>query len=594
MKTLLLLALMLIFAGSAETQTLDKKWGLGVGLGGYTNLTNSSIGFMPEMYFSRYLSSHFDLMLKGDLGLYNSALTNKVDLANAFLDLRLKLSPEGSKFSPYLYAGPGFLADNRISGINFNAGLGAKYYISKAAALKLDFGYIHGLEFTEYAVTGRDNFIKATIGIEFNFGKSKVSGAEVAPVAVVVPKIAEITPDVTFTVISPENIVADRRVTETFPLSNYVFFDAKSTTIPDRYVLLQKNEVDNFKEDQLEVFKPKNLSGRSDRQMIVYYDVLNILGDRLQENPSAQVRLTGASMEGTDDGKLMAESVKEYLVNIFDIADSRIITEGRLKPRIPSEQPGGQLELELLREGDRRVSIWSESPAILMEFQSGEETPLKPVIINTVQEAPIDSYVSFNVNGADTALTSWTLEIADENGKVQNFGPYTKELITIPGKLILGTRKTGNYKATMVGKTKNGTTLKKDSNVKMALWTPQQNEEGMRFSVNYEFNESEVKPLYEKYLTETVTPKIPKDGTVIIHGHTDVIGEEAHNLNLSQQRADNVKSIIENALTKAGRSDVRFDVKGFGENPDVAEFDNKLPEGRFYNRSVVIDIIPAK
>lgn len=595
MKNLLLLALMLIFAGSAEAQTLDKKWGLGLGLGGYTNLNNSSIGFMPEMYFSRYLSSRFDIMLKGDLGLYNSALTNKVDLANAFLDLRLKLSPEGSKFIPYLYAGPGFLADNRISGLNFNAGLGAKYYISKAAALKLDFGYIHGLEFTEYAVTGRDNFMKATIGIEIDFGKSKVTEAEVVPVAVVVPKLVETTPpDVTFTVISPENIAADRRVTETFPLSNYVFFDEKSTTIPDRYVLLQKNEVDNFKEDQLEVFKPKNLSGRSDRQMIVYYNVLNILGDRMQENPSAQVRLTGASPEGNDEGKLMAASVKEYLVKIFDIAESRITTEGRLKPRIPSEQPGGQLELALLREGDRRVSIWSESPAILMEFESGEETPLKPVIINTVQEAPIDSYVSFNVDGADTALNSWTLEIADENGKVQSFGPYTKELITIPGKSILGTRKTGDYKATMIGKTKNGNTLKKNSNVKMVLWTPQQNEEGMRYSVNYEFNESEVKPLYEKYLAETVAPKIPKGGTVIIHGHTDVIGEEDYNLNLSQQRADNVKSIIENALTKAGRSDVKFNVQGYGENLDVAEFDNKLPEGRFYNRSVVIDIVPAK
>lgn len=593
MRTLLLLALMLIFAGSAEAQTLDKKWGLGAGLGGYTNLNNSSIGFMPELYFSRYLSSRFDIMLKGDLGLYNSALTNKLDLANAFLDLRLKLSPEGNKFVPYLYAGPGFLADNRISGFNFNAGLGAKYYISKATALKLDFGYIHGLEFTEYAVTGRDNFMKATIGIEINFGKSKDT-EEVLPVTAIVPIVAETPPNVTFTVISPKNIAVDRRVTETFPLSNYVFFDKKSTKIPNRYVLLRENEVDNFKEDQLEVFKPKELSGRSDRQMIVYYNILNILGDRMQENPSAQVRLTGASGEGIDDGKLMAESVKEYLVKTFDIAESRITTEGRLKPRIPSEQPGGELELDLLREGDRRVSIWSESPVLLMEFQSGEETPLKPVIINTVQEAPIDSYVSFNVDGADTAFTSWSLEMADENGKVQNFGPYTKELITIPGKSILGTREAGDYKATMIGKTKNGTIIKKEANVKMALWAPQENEQGMRYSVNYEFNESEVRPLYEKYLAETVASKIPKGGTVIIHGHTDVIGEEAYNLNLSQQRADNVKSIIENALTKAGRSDVKFNVQGYGENPDFAEFDNKLPEGRFYNRSVVIDIIPAK
>jgi outer membrane protein OmpA-like peptidoglycan-associated protein len=594
MKTLLLLALILIFAGNSKTQTLDKQWGLGAGLGGYSNLNNNSTGFMTELYLSRYLNSRLDLMLKGDLGLYNSELTNKVDLANLFLDLRLKLSGENKNFRPYLYAGPGFLADNRISGLNFNAGLGVKYYVSPATALNLNMGYIHGLEFTEYTVTGRDNFLKATIGIEFDFGKSKVAKAEVVSFTEIMPIVIETMPDVTFTVISPKNITTDRRVRETFPLSNYVFFDEKSTKIPDRYVLLQKNEVDNFKEDQLEVFDPKELSGRSDRQMIVYYNVLNILGDRMQENPSAQVRLTGASGEGHEDGNLMAESVKEYLVNIFDIAESRITTEGRLKPRIPSEQPGGQLELDLLSEGDRRVSIWSESPVILMEFQSGEETPLKPVLINTVQEAPIDSYVSFNVDGADTTFTSWSLEIADENGKVQNFGPYTKELVTIPGKSILENREAADYKVTMSGTTKNGTILKKESNVKMALWSPQQNEQGMRFSVNYEFNESEVKPLYKKYLAETVASKIPQGGTVIIHGHTDAIGNEKYNLKLSQERAENVKDIIENALKKAGRSDVKFDVFGFGENSDIAEFDNELPEGRFYNRNVVIDIIPPQ
>ncbi|MDO8952511.1 MAG: outer membrane beta-barrel protein [Draconibacterium sp.] len=596
MKTLLLLALMLIFAGNAETQTLDKKWGLGAGLGAYNNLNNNSIGFMPELYLSRYLSSRIDLMLKGDLGLYNSALTSKVDLANVFLDLRLKLSGENNNFRPYLYAGPGFLADNRISGLNFNAGLGAKYYISKAAALKIDLGYIHGIEFTEYNVTGRDNFLKATIGIEFDFGKSNEDAfvvPENKPVAVIADTLSPL-PEVIFTVNSPKNIPTERRVRETFPLRNYVFFNEGSTEIPNRYVLLTKEEVASFKEDQLEVFKPKQLTGRSDRQMTVYYNVLNILGDRMQENPSAKVRLTGASLKGIKKGKAMAESVKEYLVNIFGIDASRINTEGRLKPRIPAENSGDKTDIDLRREGDTRVSIASESPELLMEFQSGEETPLKPVEITTVQEAPIDSYVSFNTDSSNEAFSSWSMEIADENGKVQNFGPYTKELVTIPGKSILGTRPEGDYKVTMIGKDKNGNIVKKETNMHMVLWTPPKEEQGMRYSVIYEFDESKVIPLYEKYLAETVTPKIPNGATVIIHGHTDIIGDEVYNLNLSQERVNDVKTIIENALTKAGRNDVKFEAQGFGENPDTAEFDNKLPEGRFYNRNVVVDIIPAK
>jgi len=314
----------------------------------------------------------------------------------------------------------------------------------------------------------------------------------------------------------------------------------------------------------------------------------------MQKNPSSIVRLAGASMESTDEGKRMAESIKAYLVNVFGISESRINTEGRIKPRIPSEQPGGTLELGLLREGDRRVSIWSESPSILQEFQSGPDSQLKPVELVALQVAPIDSYVSFTAEGSDKAYSSWSMEIADENGRVQNFGPFTEETVTIPGKSILGTNPKGDFKVTMIGTTKNGNTQIRKSSMKMVLWAPQQNEQGMRYSVNYEFNESKVRPLYEKYLAEIVSPKIPRNGTVIIHGHTDIIGDEAYNLKLSQERANDVKAILENALIKAGRSDVKFEVRGFGENDEMAAFDNNYPEERFYNRNVIMDIIPSK
>jgi hypothetical protein len=61
-------------------------------------------------------------------------------------------------------------------------------------------------------------------------------------------------------------------------------------------------------------------------------------------------------------------------------------TKGQSKPNIPSEQPGGTLELALLREGDRRVSIESNSPSLLMEFQSGDGAQLKPVKIVASQK----------------------------------------------------------------------------------------------------------------------------------------------------------------------------------------------------------------
>jgi outer membrane protein OmpA-like peptidoglycan-associated protein len=399
--------------------------------------------------------------------------------------------------------------------------------------------------------------------------------------------------EVQFSVNSPSNTPGERKITEIFPLRNYVFFTIGSTEIPNRYVLLTKDQVKDFKEDQLEVFAPKNLSDRSKRQMIVYYNVLNILGDRMQKNPSSTITLVGSSEKGPEDGRAMSESIKTYLVNVFAINPSRVTTKGQNKPNIPSEQPGATLELELLREGDRRVSIESSSPDLLMEFQSGPDAQLKPVQIAPIQEAPAESHVVFSNKGAAEALSTWSLQIADEQGKIQSFGPYTQDEISIPGKSILGSRSEGDYKVKMIGQTKSGKIVEKETPVHIVLWTPTKAEEGMRYSILYEFNKSKAITIYEKYLTEVVTPKIPVGATVIIHGHTDIIGEEVHNQELSLARANDVKSIMENGLSKAGRNDVKFEVLGYGEDENKSPFENKTPEERFYNRTVVIDIITA-
>ncbi len=397
-----------------------------------------------------------------------------------------------------------------------------------------------------------------------------------------------------FAVYSPENIPTERRVRETFPIRNYIFFDLESTEIPNRYVLLTKEEVKTFKEEQLEVFLPKRLTGRSDRQMTAYYNVINILGDRMGKSPSSSITLVGSSEKGPEDAKLMATSVKNYLVNIFNIKASRISIEGQNKPKIPSEQPGDTRELELLRQGDRRVTVESSFPEILMEFQSGPDAPLKPVEILGVQQAPLDSYVNINVNGESEPITSWTLEITDDKNNKKSFGPFTNSEASIPGKSILGSNSQGFYKVAMTGQTKSGTVVKKDTMVQIALWTPTANEEGMRFSVLFEYDDSKSISIYEKYLSEVVTPKIPINGKVIIHGHTDVIGNDVYNVKLSKERANDVRKIMESALSKAGRNDVKFDVFGFGEDENVSPFENELPEQRFYNRTVIIDIVPSK
>jgi outer membrane protein OmpA-like peptidoglycan-associated protein len=372
-----------------------------------------------------------------------------------------------------------------------------------------------------------------------------------------------------------------------------VFFEAGSTKIPNRYVALTKDHAASFKEEQLQEVQPINMTGRSLRQMTVYYNILNILGDRMKRSPGTAISLSGASPErGPEYSKARAETIKRYLVDVFGIKGSRITTEGREKPRIPSEVPGGTKELALLRAGDRRVDIESNSPEMLIEV-GGAPHPywLKPVQIVTEVEDPLDSYVIFYVVGAKEVLASWSLEITDDQGKGHRYGPSTRDQENISGNTILGDRSQGDYKVVMLGETKSGKFVRKESSVHL-IRRDEPIKEAVRFSVLFDFDQSKTIASYEKFLTDIVTPLIPDSGVVIIHGHTDIIGEEEYNENLSNERAQDARNIIERAISSSGRRGITFETFGFGENLQYAPFDNYFPEERFYNRTVIIDIVP--
>lgn len=424
------------------------------------------------------------------------------------------------------------------------------------------------------------NITTLRIGAALKFGR----GSKSAP-----QELVENMPETTFSIDSPANIPAEDITTETFPLSNYVYFNEGSTVIPARYVLLSNEETKQFSEKQVEMKTPADFTGRSKRQMTVYYNTLNILGDRMVKNPLSSVTLVGSSESGPENGKAMAASVKKYLVDIFSIGENRIVIEGRTEPKTGFSQPGENRELEMLREGDNRVSIESNSQALLKEFQNGPNSPLRSGM-DLPTEAPVDSYVVFNTEGATEAFASWTLQMNDGLGNQKKFGPFTQDTIKISGADLLGSSTEGELQFTMTGTSPSGEVTTKESNVKVVKWSPAARSETKRFSILYEFDESKANAGYEKYLSEVVVPKIPRNGLVVIHGYTDVIGQTERNHELSLARANNVKEIIEDALQKANRTDVTFDVHGSGEDEAKAPFGNELPEERAYNRTVIIDL----
>ena len=75
---------------------------------------------------------------------------------------------------------------------------------------------------------------------------------------------------------------------------------------------------------------------------------------------------------------------------------------------------------------------------------------------------------------------------------------------------------------------------------------------------------------------------------VMLGGHTDSVGSDAYNLNLSQTRADAVKR----ALIVRGVQADRITAQGFGEARPIS--DNQTAEGREQNRRVVASVTAVK
>jgi outer membrane protein OmpA-like peptidoglycan-associated protein len=643
MKTILVLTLFFLASIAslhAQENTYSKpSWWFGVAAGGNLNFyrgstqmlnesftppTSFNNGFGSGLFIAPNIEYHnaaskwgfiFQVGYDNRNGKFNTATTPcncpadlEAKLTYITIEPSLRFAPFKSNF--YLYGGPRF-AFNQEKSFTYSQKTNPDFPLQvQNPDVKGDFSNINntiismqigmGYDIPLNATTSKTQFVVSPFVSYHPYFGQKPRDTETWNISTIragfVLKFGQgklietpATGDVQFTIQPPTNVAYVKTVREVFPIRNYVFFDENSTSIPNRYVLLNKSQVKDFKAENVQLNTPNNMSGRSERQMVVYYNIFNILGDRMVKNPNTSIKLVGSSQKGMQDGVEMAQNIKNYLVSTFEISETRIAVEGREKPALPSQQLGGTKELELLREGDRRVSIESNSPELLMEFQSGKEAPLKPVEIYTnVQN---EDNVVFNVAGSKEVLSSWSLQLKDKNGKIQNFGPYSEEKVSIPRKTIMGNQSAGDYKVVMNGTTKTGTNITEESSIYLTPYVAPEVQESLRFSVIYEFNESKSIGIYDKYLTEIVTPKIPVNGLVIITGHTDIIGEADYNKTLSLARANDVKNILGKSLAATGRNDVTLRVAGDGEDENLAPFANKYPEERFYNRTVVIDIM---
>jgi OOP family OmpA-OmpF porin len=105
--------------------------------------------------------------------------------------------------------------------------------------------------------------------------------------------------------------------------------------------------------------------------------------------------------------------------------------------------------------------------------------------------------------------------------------------------------------------------------------------------VLFEFGKADLKPATVRSLDRLVAllQEYP-ERNLLIEGHTDSVGSESFNLDLSRRRAE----AVANALVNAGVSRARITTKGLGKGYPVAS--NETASGRQQNRRAELYILP--
>ncbi|MBE0642903.1 MAG: OmpA family protein [Bacteroidetes bacterium] len=367
-----------------------------------------------------------------------------------------------------------------------------------------------------------------------------------------------------------EIVVEEYRSTNMYPLLPYVFFPEHAAEIPTRYTRVGSQG--GFRVESL----------RPTSTLDVYHHLLNIIGERLQQYPEATITLTGCNANiGVEKGDLAlsgarANAVARYLTGQWGIDSTRIDIRARNLPGIPSNvgDPDGVVE-------NRRVEIVASDPRILQPviLHSTEtqyipaELHLRPRITagdgirNWAVNAGLRAHVPARYSGADAppAVLTWdaaaALRGASDSVSRIEIGCAAEDLL---GRKVEADEQSLPVRYRLLSDQQRDRTVS--------------GREIQRYSlILFDFDRADLGTM-NNTLIPLIRSEIQHASTIRITGYTDRIGESEYNTGISLARARNTATALGTQTAM---------LKGLGESEPL--FDNDLPEGRFYCRTVIIE-----
>jgi outer membrane protein OmpA-like peptidoglycan-associated protein len=379
--------------------------------------------------------------------------------------------------------------------------------------------------------------------------------------------------------IQPAGLTIEEVTTiDSSPLLNYVFFETGQSDIPSRYATFS-NQADT------KAFNESRLKGTMEK----YTHVLNIIGSRLRANPEARIKIVGCNSNRGDESnrkdlsRSRAESVRAYLKYIWGIESARMDLEARNRPEVASAS-----SVEEGRAENQRVEIYSESLTLLDTIKS---TYVEK--ISNAQEVQVVPQIQ-----AGYDLARWTVALVGDGTLIDSTAGQGDLRPTYQFSLQdIGLGKIGGYEnigADIEVEDKRGQTYKTHASTSVRFIKREERvakKEGYKVMEKYalilfDFNRADIKDR-NRAVVDRIVSRIKEVPTakVRIEGHTDTIGKEAYNIDLSKRRAKAAFDMIL-AGGAVGSGDISYE----GAGPHNPLFDNALPEGRALNRTVTVTL----
>lgn len=376
-------------------------------------------------------------------------------------------------------------------------------------------------------------------------------------------------------------VIEEFEMEEGFPLLPYVFFQEGKGQLADSYQKLLRKEDTSNNSGLASSFDEDNLEWNTLR---IHNNLLNIVGNRMTKNPNSKITVTGTnSNNGLEQNNIVlseqrANSVRDYLINEWGIAPDRISTQSRNLPSVP-----GNPETVDGSQENQRAEITSDSYELM-----------KPVFLKDIVKVsnPPTINIMPEVSSSNTKSTiDYNLEIKQgnnvlrkvSNNEIGNDG-YTWDILEEPQPLF-----EEPIEITLNAKDQYGNNAKDIKTTKVQQLTIKKKRYELKDDnriekfalIVFDFDKATLSDRHKKVLDDIKT-RIDEDSQITIEGYTDRIGTADYNKQLALKRAEEVKKYINAAESKVT-------LKAIGQ--DELLYDNDLPQGRNYSRTVLVKII---